>query len=297
MKNVAATIVCLTSCVALHASAGEAGAIGVRCEVAGEVLDGYGVGVGVGREPPVDGEQAEAGVDGRNAPDAAFEARLREVDAQFDEVKTLRGRFVQKKHTPLLRKPLESSGTVAISGERTRWDTAEPRRSVMTIDGRGLRIYFPEQRVVEIYDLGEDVREFSGSPLPRLAKLRESFDLSALGVSEMGGEEGDGSLLAIELLPRTDSLREHIAYVRVLIDSGLPAVRRVEIEDVDGELTEIEFLDVEINALIEEREVELDVPRGTREVHPLDPRADDDGQRGNGRGRDGGRDGGRGRGT
>jgi len=208
------------------------------------------------------------------APDSAepkseFEKRLETIDARSAEVRTLRGRFVQKKHTQLLKKPMESSGTVVIKGDKTRWETLEPRKTVMTIDGEGLRIYFPEQKVVEVYGLGDDAREFAGSPLPRLSALRASFDISQAKNSELGASDDDDSLVAIELLPRSEELKEHVTRVRVLIDSSVPAARRIEIVDADGEKTEIEFKDVEINKNVADEDLILKLPAGTREVHPL----------------------------
>ncbi len=202
-------------------------------------------------------------------PKSELEKRLEAIDARSAEVRTLRGRFVQKKHTPLLKKPMESSGTVVVKGDKTRWETLEPRKTVMTIDGEGLRIFFPEQKVVEVYRLGDDAREFAGSPLPRLSALRGSFDISQAKNLDMGASDEDGSLVAIELLPRTAELKEHVTRVRVLIDSGVPAVRRIEIVDADGEKTEIEFKDVEINKDVSDEELILKLPTGTREVHPL----------------------------
>ena len=57
--------------------------------------------------------------------------------------------------------------------------------------------------------------------------------------------------------------------VDVIVATTTPAVRRIEIEDADGERTEIEFKDVEINKEVEDSEVGMSAPAGTREVHPL----------------------------
>jgi len=214
-------------------------------------------------------QPGKAGEAGKKAEPSEFEKKLEALDERGGKVRTLRGSFVQKKHTLLLKKPLESRGTVVIKGERTKWETTEPQRSVMTIDGKGLRIYYPDQKLVEVYKLGEDVREFSGSPLPRLAGLRASFDVTELKASEAGGTDDDKSVLAFELRPKGEELRKHLARVRVLVDTEIPATRRLEIEDVDGERTEISFKDVKVNAGVEDADLELGAPAGTREVYPL----------------------------
>lgn len=203
-----------------------------------------------------------------------LDTRLDALDARIGAMQTLRATFVQQKHTPLLKKPMESSGTISVKGERTRWDTLKPSPSTMTMDATGLRIYFPEQRVVEVYDLAGDIREFSGSPLPRLAAIRASFDLKPLNASELGSSDADRYLVAMELVPRSETLKEHITCIRVLLDERIPAVRLIEVVDIDGERTEISFHDIETNPTIEDHEVTLEVPAGVRTVHPLSPGED-----------------------
>ena len=203
-----------------------------------------------------------------------LDARLNTLDARIGAVHALRATFVQQKHTPLLKKPMESSGTVRVKGERTRWDTVEPSPSTMTTDATELRIYFPEQRVVEVYDLAGDIRELSGSPLPKLAAIRASFDLKLLKASELGADDADRSLVAMELVPRVATFEEHITSIRVLLDERIPAVRRIEVVDIDGERTDISFHDIETNPTIEDHEVALEVPAGVRTVHPLSPGKD-----------------------
>lgn len=206
--------------------------------------------------------------------DEELEKRLVAIDAAAAKVESLRGRFVQTKHTALLKKPLVSSGTFVVKGELARWETREPRPSVMAVDEGRLRLYFPEQKVVEVYELGEDVREFAGSPLPRLEKLRGSFRISRCREVEPAKPEEGARMLGLELTPREGRMKEHVARIRVLIDTDVPAVSRMEIEDADGERTVIELLEVSANAAVKDADVEFSPPRGTREVYPLRGRGD-----------------------
>ncbi len=218
---------------------------------------------------PLVEQQPLAAIPVRPTAKSDFESRLDEIDARAKKVATLRAKFVQRKHTPLLKKALESSGRVTTKGGNARWDTVAPRRSVMTTDPRGLQIFYPDQQVLEKYSLGGDLRGLVGSPLPTLGALRESFDISPGKASDLGGSDDDDSLLVIELLPKTVELKGHVARVRVLIDTRIPAARRIQFVDVDGERTEIEFKDVEVNKPVADAEVSQDMPPGTREVYPL----------------------------
>lgn len=200
---------------------------------------------------------------------AELERSLQAIDARAATIRTLRGTFTQRKHTPVLKKPMVSSGTFAIKGSRTRWETLEPRRSVITIDDRGLRLYYPDQKLVEIYEVGEDIRELAASPLPRLGKLRVHFDIERDRTIERPARQGAADLLGLELASRTDEMKRHIARIRVLIDTAVPVVRWMEIEDVDGERTEIELNNVEADAEVADAEVVFQAAPGTREVRPI----------------------------
>ncbi len=128
-------------------------------------------------------QTARVGAQSQNpaaAPEQTFDQRLAAVDAAAAGVRTLRAEFEQKKQTALLKAPLVASGRLVIKGERARWDTASPRKSVTVVADAELRVYFPDENVVEVYTLAPEMRELSGSPLPRFAfNVRPNVMLSA----------------------------------------------------------------------------------------------------------------------
>lgn len=195
-------------------------------------------------------------------------AELAELDTRIAEIADLQADFEQRKHTPLLKQPLTSRGTVLVRADRVRWDTLSPRRSSMVTRTGEIRIYYPDERVVEVYPLHGDLRELVGSPLPRLPSLGGRFDIRIIDPASVGGAAGPGHVAA-ELLPRTADLKEVVASVRVLLDPSVPCVVRAVMTDPDGERTEIEFKNVRVNKNVQESALELRVPDGTREVHPL----------------------------
>ncbi len=194
---------------------------------------------------------------------------LVELDARIAEIHDLRAEFEQRKHTPLLKRPLVSRGTVVARSDRVRWDTESPRRSSLVADREEIRIYYPDERIVEVYTVAGDLRPFAGSPLPRLGDLTEYFDVSTIDPSGMADGPLPARSLAAQLLPRTPALKDAIASVRVLFDGAVPCVTRVVMTDPDGERTEIEFKEVRTNAGLPDSATELRVPPGTREVRPI----------------------------
>jgi len=198
--------------------------------------------------------------------DRTLDAELREIDARAALIVDLAATFVQTKSSPLLKEPLRSSGTVKVRGERVLWETTAPRRTSMAIDRSEIRIFYPDQRVVEVYELDDTLRRITASPLPRLGAVIEQFDISR-SPERRGDAEGS---LAVDLVPRGEALRSRIAAVRVLIDRRSAVATLVAMTDADGEETMIRFQDARINQSLNENELNLVVPDGTRVSRSLE---------------------------
>ncbi|MBX3359045.1 MAG: outer membrane lipoprotein carrier protein LolA [Phycisphaeraceae bacterium] len=197
-----------------------------------------------------------------------FVERLEAVDAAMSTVQDLRADFEQRRHSPLLKKPLVSQGVVRAKGELVRWDTASPRKSSLLVSSESIQMYYPDDGLLEIYPVGEGFRDLAGGPLPRLAVLRERFEIEPLEPRIMG-EDGDGKSLALRLTPRSEALRRHVSFVRVLIDESAPAAKRVVMTDPEGEETEIVFSHVRLNTGMKPDDLELKVPQTTRVSRPM----------------------------
>jgi outer membrane lipoprotein-sorting protein len=198
-----------------------------------------------------------------------FQKRLESIDAMMAKVADLRANFEQVKRTPLLRKPIVSKGTLVAKGDRVRWETKSPRPSTMVV-GRGeVRLYYPDDRLIEVYEAGGDAKDLAGAPLPRLSVLRERFEMSSLSVTALGGAENDPHLIALMLKPKAEELRRHIESVQVLIDESVPVATKVVMTDAEGEKTELSFTSVRLSTGVKDEEVDLQTPEGVRESHPL----------------------------
>lgn len=221
--------------------------------------------------------------------DEAFSKRLEAVDAAMAKVVDLRADFEQRRHTLLLKKPLVSKGTVLTKGGgsgagvggRVRWDTTEPRASSMVIGDGEIRMYYPADKLVEVYPVGEGFKDLAGAPLPRLSVLKERFEVAAIGAKEMGVASVASNEVAVLLTPRSAELRKHVASVKVLIDESRPAATKVVMTDPEGEETEILFTNIRLNAGVKDDEVVLKLPEGVRVSRPL---GDGKGAKGGGEG-------------
>jgi outer membrane lipoprotein-sorting protein len=103
--------------------------------------------------------------------------------------------------------------------------------------------------------------------MPRLATLQAHFAIAA--DTEKLADEPAGAV-AIRLTPLDESMKGHVDAVRVRIDPERGIVQMFELTDPDGESTTIRFSDYKINSGLDEKAVALNVPEGTKVVHPLD---------------------------
>lgn len=200
--------------------------------------------------------------------DPALIRELEEIDARAADVHDLSADFEQEKFTPVLKKPLVSSGRVRVVPPRIRWDTDEPHPSVLLLSPEELRLYDPEARTLEIVPVSGGLSQAAASPLPRLATVRDHFGIERADPATLDEGATEASSIAVRLLPRDESVAEHVAEVRVLIDRALACATRVEITDADGDRTVIRFRRIRLNSGVRDVELDLAVPAGTTISRP-----------------------------
>lgn len=201
--------------------------------------------------------------------DAEFDKRLEAIDAAIVKMTDLQAEFEQTRRTPLIKKPLVSSGRVRCKGDLVRWDTTKPRESSLLIGHGVIRVFYPEDKLVEEYPVDEGFRDLAGAPLPRLAVLKARFDVAELATKELSGNDADKNLLAVLLTPKSKELLKHVATVKVLIDVSINAATKIVITDADGDVTETSFRNVKINSGLTTEEVDPKFPGDVRVSRPL----------------------------
>jgi outer membrane lipoprotein-sorting protein len=208
--------------------------------------------------------------------DSALLKRLEAVDARTGDVQDLSAHFKQEKFTALLKRPLVSSGTVRVKGTKVRWDTEKPGPAVLYLDATQIKLYYPKQKLVEIYPIDRRLAELAASPLPRLQTLRQRFWIEQIPLKEFGTDgAADDQQIALRLMPKDASLAEHVKSVRVLLDVKNAHILKAETTDAadegeDPDRTLITFSDVKTNAGVKDEELNLVVPKGTKESRPLE---------------------------
>jgi outer membrane lipoprotein-sorting protein len=201
------------------------------------------------------------------AADATLDAAMQAVDDRIGKIEDLRAKFVQRKSSAMLRKPIVSTGEVIARGEVVLWRTQQPRKADMRVGNGEIRLLYPDAKLLEIYPIGH-AKGMTGGPLPRLRDLREQFTFT-----RSGDVPANGTLLQVLLTPRSEDMRRSVASVHVTIDTTVPCVTKIVMIDPDGEETTVEFTEIRINSAVTESDVALQVPDGTRESRPLEGRS------------------------
>jgi hypothetical protein len=145
-------------------------------------------------------------------------------------------------------------------------------------------MFYPRQKVVEVYPVDRRITDLAASPLPRLAALREHFEIEKADPKDAAGpgagaaaETGKGERVALRLTPKGGFLKEHVDQVLVDLDPDAACVVSVEVDDADGDRTVIRFSDVKRNPGLSDADVALAVPAGTKVSRPLEGAGGDGG--------------------
>ena len=194
--------------------------------------------------------------------------RMLDIDALAAKTEDLTADFEQQKFTAMLKKPLVSSGAVAVRGSAMLWETRKPEPSLLQIDQREVRIYYPEQKTIEVYQVEQKLGQLAASPLPRLAVLREHFTFEPIAVSELS-ERDDKQFFAVKMTPADEELREHVEAVRVLLDTKRGLIVRLEMRDSDGDRTLISFSNVKTNVGLKDGDLRIAAPADVKVTRPL----------------------------
>jgi hypothetical protein len=192
------------------------------------------------------------------------------IDTIVGRIKDVSADFQQEKFTPLLTKPLISTGHVFGKNDRTLWLTEKPEPTKMSVDATSIRIYYPRQELEEIYPIQGQLGALASSPLPRISVLRQFFSSERIAAGTLDPSANDDAFLAIKMLPIDASLRVHVQDVKVLLNRKTGFIARAENTDADDERTVLTFSDVKVDSDLSEAALRLDVPASTKISRPLE---------------------------
>ena len=192
-----------------------------------------------------------------------LEQDLVAIDRRASEIEAVEAQFIERRYTTLLRAPMESSGTIRAIAGMVRWDTTTPARSTTIITESEVRIFYPDDPLLEVWELTSRIGQLASSPILQIAALRDLFE-----IAHAGGKPGFVTLM---LTPLDPLAREHLDHIRLEIDPRTAVVIRVEIGMTDGDRTEIVLDKVKVNTGIKKQDLALEIPPDTPVVRRRAP--------------------------
>lgn len=195
------------------------------------------------------------------SPSERVKALVERVRVEQSRVRTLEARFVQRQESSMLLEPETSRGVFSFKApESVRWEYQSPNPISVVVDG--------EQMTTWYRDLGRAERLKVGRHSNQVLKYlgaSGSFD-TLLDYFEVrvGFPDAAGDPYRLVLTPRYERIRRRMAGMTVWVDSRRYLPVRLRYESADGDVTEYEFLDLQVNRSLPADRFRLDLPKGVR---------------------------------
>jgi outer membrane lipoprotein-sorting protein len=202
--------------------------------------------------------------------------QLVEIDARGAKIHDLSADFTQEKHTALLKKPLVSTGHILIKGSASLWTTTHPEPTVMRIDDKEVRLYYPRQKVVEVYRTDERMGSLAASPFPRLAVINSHFSFERVSPRDLLPDVDETKYLALRMKPTEPELQKHIDEVTVVLEIATGFVARAQTIDSDGDRMVLTFSNIRMNGGLKDDDLKLQLPADVEVTRPLEGGGDND---------------------
>ena len=189
-----------------------------------------------------------------NAAASEEQEALDAIQKQYESVKTITARFVQKSYVKTMNQTLEARGKVQIKKPgKMKWVYNAPEPQVLVSNEKILWLYIPDEKQVTKVPV-ESIYS-SNTPALFLAgkgKLTDSFDVMKVST--------DKGLITVVLIPKEED--NSVDRLTLVADSKSYQIVGSTVYDKLGNRTEINFTDIQINKEISESTFEFEVPEG-----------------------------------
>ena len=208
------------------------------------------------------GSESIAETAGPDCPSDTGKELAQRIQSRYEGIQTIHADFVQTSTSasfagqPLMTSEPKSGRVVFAKPGKMRWTYLEPERSVVVSDGRLLWIYDVAGRTVTRLEVTAGF--LSGAALQFLlgdGKILESFDVEAASCA--------GDRVSLDLIPKADATYEKLGLVA---DRESGEILATSVLDLFGNLTHIEFSDIQINQAPAAGTFELEIPEGVEVI-------------------------------
>lgn len=189
-----------------------------------------------------------------------LESVIKNVQAQQKKTQTLQADFKQEKELALLAQPEVSTGTFVFSKpSNVLWSYDAPKRVQMLITGGMLTTYYPELNKAERIDVKrfEDrIFKYMGAS-GAIDELGRYFDFTFTDTST-------SPTWVLDLNPKSKVVAKRVRHIKIWIDKSTYLTSKFEYIEGDGDVTRYEFMNIRVNAPIEQTRFTLNLPSSVR---------------------------------
>jgi outer membrane lipoprotein-sorting protein len=188
-------------------------------------------------------------------PDSLDEV-IRKVQLAQTNTNTLQADFRQEKTLALLSKPEVSTGRFVYSKPNSvLWTYDAPKRVTMLIADGMLTTYYPDLNKaerIEVKRYQDRIFKYMGAS-GAIDELGAWFNFTFTNTS-------DKPYYVLDLDPKNKAVGKRVRHIKIFIDKKSYLTTQFEYTEGDGDKTRYEFLNVKINAPIEQSHFSIKIP-------------------------------------
>jgi len=192
-------------------------------------------------------------------PDSLDEV-IKKVQLAQTKTTTLQADFRQEKTLALLSKPEVSTGRFVYSKpNNVLWTYDAPKRVTMLIAAGMLTTYYPDLNKaerIEVKRYQDRIFKYMGAS-GAIDELGAWFNFTFTNTS-------DKPYYVLDLDPKSKTIAKRVRHIKIFIDRKTYLTTQFEYTEGDGDKTRYEFLNVKINAPVEQSRFVLTLPSSVR---------------------------------
>jgi outer membrane lipoprotein-sorting protein len=195
----------------------------------------------------------------RTNPDSLDEV-IKKVQLAQAQTTTIQADFRQEKTLALLAKPEVSTGRFVYSKpNNVLWSYDAPKRVTMLIADGMLTTYYPDLNKaerIEVKRYQDRIFKYMGAS-GAIDELGAWFNFTFTNTS-------DKPYFVLDLDPKNKAVGKRVRHIKIFIDRKTYLTTQFEYTEGDGDKTRYEFLNVKINAPVEQGRFVLTLPSSVR---------------------------------
>jgi outer membrane lipoprotein-sorting protein len=194
-------------------------------------------------------------------PSRRLSVLVERIRQQQEHTQTLQAAFVQRKESELLVEPEVATGVFSYAApDRVRWEYHDPTAISLVITGDHMTTWYRDLEQVEEVEIGrhsQRVLQYLGAG-SSLANLLEYFDV------RLTMPQNTAQPLELDLEPKFERVARRLQRMQIWVDPTTYLPVRLRYVEADGDVTDYEFSDFQVNRELSADRFELDIPSGVQ---------------------------------